>query len=76
MFDTSVYLVDVVELEVFEEQQQQSTDGLHDDLLVSIHVHPKFHRPQYWRSETNTGTKPSDSEAWYVMALPHDKRQS
>lgn len=37
------YLVDVVKLEVFEKQQQDGRDGLHDDLFVSIDINTKFH---------------------------------
>lgn len=41
------YLVDVVEFEVFQEQQQDGRDGLHDDLFVSIDIHAKFHALQH-----------------------------
>lgn len=36
-------LVDVVQFEVFQKQQQDGRDGLHDDLLVSIDVDAEFH---------------------------------
>lgn len=36
-------LVDVVQFEVFQKQQQDGRDGLHDDLLVSIDVDAQFH---------------------------------
>ena len=42
------HLVDVVEFEVFEEQQQDSGDGLHDDLLVAVDVHAQLHALQHW----------------------------
>lgn len=38
-----VYLINMVELEVFEEQQQQSRDGLDDDFLVTVHINSQFH---------------------------------
>lgn len=41
------YLVDVVEFEVFQKQQQDGRDGLHDDLLVSIDINTKFHALQH-----------------------------
>lgn len=33
----------MVQLEVLEEQQQQSRDGLDDDLLVAVDVDPQLH---------------------------------
>lgn len=36
-------LINMVELEVFEEQQQQSRDGLDDDFLVTVHVNSQLH---------------------------------
>lgn len=36
-------LINVVQLEVLEEQQQQSRDGLDDDLLVAVDVDPQLH---------------------------------
>lgn len=36
----------MVQLEVLEEQQQQSRDALHDDLFVSVHVNAQFHALQ------------------------------
>lgn len=36
-------LINMVEFEVFEEKQQQSRDGLHDDFLVTVHVDPQLH---------------------------------
>lgn len=36
----------MVQLEVLEEQQQQSRDALHDDLFVSVHVDAQFHALQ------------------------------
>lgn len=41
------YLVDVVEFEVFQKQQQDGRDGLHDDLFVSIDINTKFHALQH-----------------------------
>jgi len=37
----------MVEFEVSEEQQQQSWDGFHDDLFVSIDVDPEPHWMQH-----------------------------
>lgn len=36
-------LINVVQLEVLEQQQQQSRDGLDDDLLVAVDVDPQLH---------------------------------
>lgn len=47
-------LVDVVEFEVFQEQQQDGRDGLHDDLLVSIDVDAEFHALQHCGPATKT----------------------
>lgn len=40
-------LVDVVQFEVFQEQQQDGGDGLHNDLLVAIDVDPELHALQH-----------------------------
>lgn len=37
------YLIDVVQLEVFEEQHQQRRDGLHNDFFVTVHVNAQLH---------------------------------
>lgn len=42
-----LHLVDVVNFEVFQKQQQDGRDGLHDDLLVSIDINAKFHALQH-----------------------------
>ena len=50
-----VYLIDVVEFEVFEKQQQDGRDGLHDDLFVAIDINTEFHALQHCGSAaTNT----------------------
>lgn len=36
-------LINVVQFEMLEEQQQQSRDGLDDDLLVAVDVDPQLH---------------------------------
>lgn len=38
-----VNLINMVELEVLEEQQQQSRDGLDNDLLVTVHINAELH---------------------------------
>lgn len=37
----------MVQFEVFQKQQQDGRDGLHDDLLVSIDVNAEFHALQH-----------------------------
>lgn len=34
------YLVDVVQLKMLEQQQQDSRNGLNNDLFVAVHIHP------------------------------------
>lgn len=76
------YLVDVVEFEVFEQQQQDGRDRLHNDLFVSIHVDTEFHALQHCgpaESETNHLIKCSLKRfSWLwnslnlILMLPHD----
>lgn len=44
---TPAHLVDVIQFEVLEEQQQDSRDGLDNDLFVAIHIHPQLHTLQH-----------------------------
>lgn len=37
----------MVQFEVFQEQQQDGGDGLHDDLFVSIDIDAEFHALQH-----------------------------
>lgn len=48
-------LINVVQLEVLEEQQQQSRDGLDDDLLVAVDVDPQLHALE----DCDTGEHPN-----------------
>ena len=41
------HLVDVVKFEVFQKQQQDGRDGLHDDLFVSIDINTELHALQH-----------------------------
>lgn len=41
------YLVDVVQLKVLEQQQQDSRNGLNNDLFVAVHIHPQLHALQH-----------------------------
>ena len=45
------HLVDVVQLEVFEEHEEKPWDGLDDDLFVSVHVDAQLHGLQHRGSE-------------------------
>lgn len=42
-----MYLVDVIDFEVFEQQQQDGRDGLDDDLFVTVHVDAQLHALQH-----------------------------
>jgi len=50
-------LINVVEFEVFEEQQQQSRDGLDDDFLVTVHVNSQLHALKDCDTGTHTHTQ-------------------
>lgn len=52
------YLVDVVQLEVLEQQQQDGGDGLHNDLLVAVHIHAQLHALQHRGAETQRPVSP------------------
>jgi len=43
-------LIDMVQLEVAQQQQQQSRDGFHNDLLVSVYVNTQPHRMKHRRT--------------------------
>lgn len=45
--ECSPYLVDVVKFEMFQKEQQDGRDRLHDDLLVPVHINSKFHALQH-----------------------------
>ncbi len=59
------HLVDVVEFEVFEEQQEEPRDRLDDDLLVAIHVDTQLHRLQHGGAETRK---------WHLRTRPRFAR--
>lgn len=50
-------LIDMVELEVLEEQQQKSRDGLDDDLLVTVHINTQLHALKDCDTEGHTYTQ-------------------
>lgn len=50
-------LINVVQLEVLEEQQQQSRDGLDDDLFVAVDVDPQLHALEDRDTEEHTNTR-------------------
>lgn len=39
----AAHLVDMVQFEVFEEEQEQGRDTLYNDLLVSVHIDAQLH---------------------------------
>lgn len=39
----AAHLVDMVQFEVFEEEQEQGRDTLYDDLLVPVHINAQLH---------------------------------
>lgn len=61
----SRYLVDVVQLEVLEQQQQHSRDGLNDDLFVAVHIHAQLHALQHCCARTRVlGERPAHSTSF------------
>lgn len=53
------YLVDVVQLEVLEQQQQDSGNGLDNDLFVAVHIHAQLHALQHCGAETQRPGEPA-----------------
>lgn len=53
----AAHLVDVVQFEVFEEQQEQGRDALHDDLLVPVHVDAQLHALEDSDATMGTGVR-------------------
>ena len=48
------YLIDVVQLEVFQQQQQDGRNGLNDDLFVAVHIHSQLHALQHCGAGSTT----------------------
>lgn len=79
------YLVDMVQFKVLEQQQQDSRNGLNNDLFVAVHIHPQLHALQHcgagntitWMSQqyvphllSSCLRERRDSRAFSVQRLP------
>lgn len=54
---SAAHLVDVVQFEVFEEEQEQGRDALYDDLLVPVHVDAQLHALENSDATMGTGVR-------------------
>lgn len=61
------YLINMIEFEVFEEQQQQSRDGLDEDFFVTVHINSQLHALKDCDTGGHTHTQAFRSPIVYVQ---------